>query len=83
MNRRGEQSEALAADFLSSQSLTITGRNYSCHFSEIDLIARKGDIVVFVEVRSRADSAFGSASATIPSRKRDKLLKALRHYLSV
>jgi len=82
VNRRGEQSEALAADFLSSQGLTITDRNYSCRFGEIDLIARDGDIVVFVEVRSRSDSAFGGAAASITPRKRDKLLKAARHYLA-
>lgn len=80
--RRGEQAEALAADFLRGEGLRIAGRNYRCRFGEIDLIARDGDTLVFVEVRSRSDAAFGGAAASINPAKREKLLKAARHYLA-
>lgn len=82
MNPRGERGEALAAEFLRREGLVITARNYSCRFGEIDLIARDGNTIVFVEVRSRAGNAFGGAAASITARKREKLLKAARHYLA-
>lgn len=82
MNLRGERGESLAAEFLVARGLTVTARNYSCRFGEIDLIARDGDTVVFVEVRSRADSSFGGAAASITAAKREKLLKTARHYLA-
>lgn len=82
MNPRGEHAEALAADFLRDQGLAITGRNYRCRFGEIDLIARDGTTVVFVEVRSRSTGAYGGAAASITATKREKLLKTARHYLA-
>ena len=82
VNPRGEQAEALAADFLRNQGLTITQRNYRCRHGEIDLIARDGNTVVFVEVRSRAGMAYGGAAASITPAKRDRLLKTARHYLA-
>ena len=65
MNPRGERAEALAADFLRRAGLHIAGRNYRCRFGEIDLIARDGATVVFVEVRHRASGAYGGAAASI------------------
>lgn len=82
MNPRGEQAEALAADFLRGRGLHITARNYRCRFGEIDLIARDGATVIFVEVRSRAGNAFGGAAASITAAKREKLLKTAHHYLA-
>jgi putative endonuclease len=82
VNPRGEQAEALAADFLRNKGLRIAARNYRCRYGEIDLIAREGATVVFVEVRSRASEAYGGAAASITAAKREKLLKTARHYLA-
>ncbi len=82
MNPRGEQAEALAADFLRGKGLRIAARNYRSRYGEIDLIAREGATVVFVEVRSRASDAYGGAAASITAAKREKLLKTARHYLA-
>lgn len=82
MNNRGEQAETLAADFLRNKGLRIAARNYHCRYGEIDLIAREGTTVVFVEVRSRASEAYGGAAASITAAKREKLLKTARHYLA-
>lgn len=82
MNPRGEQAEALAADFLRGKGLRIDVRNYRSRYGEIDLIAREGATVVFVEVRSRASDAYGGAAASITAAKREKLLKTARHYLA-
>ncbi|HEV7394545.1 MAG TPA: YraN family protein [Burkholderiales bacterium] len=80
--KRGVEAEAMAAAFLESQGLTILARNYRCRLGEIDLIARDLEATVFVEVRSRASSSFGGAGASITAAKRQRLLKAARHYIS-
>jgi putative endonuclease len=80
VNPRGERGEALAAAFLQQQGLAIAARNYRCRFGEIDLIARDGETVVFVEVRS--NNAYGGAAASITGAKQAKLLKTARHYLT-
>jgi putative endonuclease len=82
MNRRGEAAEALAASFLHAQGLVISERNYRCRFGEIDLIAREGATLVFVEVRQRRSDDFGGAAESITATKRTRLLAAARHYLA-
>ena len=82
MNPRGERGEAQAAAFLRQQGLVITARNYRCRFGEIDLIARDGETLVFIEVRMRNSNAFGGAAASITPSKQAKLLRTARHYLS-
>lgn len=85
MNRglqRGDAAEALAADFLASRGLAIIERKYRCRGGEIDLVARDGSTLVFVEVRLRAGSAYGGARASITATKRGRLTLAARHYLA-
>ena len=82
MNRRGVEAEALAAAFLERRGLTIVERNYRCRLGEIDLVARDGGTTVFVEVRHRASRSFGGAAASITPAKRQKLVKAARHYIA-
>jgi len=82
VNPRGEQAETLAAAFIAERGLRIIARNYRCRYGELDLVARDGDVLVFIEVRRRADNSFGGAAASINAAKREKLLKAARHYLA-
>ncbi len=82
MRERGRLAEDAAVTFLQQQGLTLVERNYHCRFGEIDLIARDGETLVFVEVRMRTSDAFGGAAASITASKRNKLLRAARHYLS-
>jgi putative endonuclease len=79
---RGAAAEALAASYLSARGLTIVHRNYRCRGGEIDLIARDGEILVFVEVRLRRNRAFGTAAESITAAKRRRLRLAARHYLA-
>jgi len=78
---RGAAAEALAAEFLEAKGLTIVARNYRCRGGEIDLIARDGETLIFVEVRLRSDSAFGGAAESITATKRRRLRFAAAHYL--
>ena len=82
MSRRGGPDESLAAAFLERQGLKILERNYRCRFGEIDLVAASGATLVFVEVRARESEAFGGAAASITAAKRQRILRAARHYLS-
>lgn len=79
---KGAAAETLAAAFLQCQGLEITARNYRCRFGEIDLIARDGKTLVFVEVRQRKNEDFGGAAASITHGKRTRLLRTARHYLA-
>lgn len=78
---RGAAAEALAARFLQAQGLRIIERNYRCRGGEIDLIARDGPSLVFVEVRLRRGNAFGGAAGSITASKRRRLSFAAKHYL--
>jgi putative endonuclease len=62
--------------------LTILARNYrpGGGDTEVDIVARDGDIVVFVEVKSRASAAFGAPDRAIDSEKQKNIVRAARAY---
>src|SRR5258708_26194203 len=78
----GARAEALAADFLVAQGLAIVTRNFRTRRGEIDLIARDGTTLVFVEVRLRRNPAFGGAGASITAAKSARLTAAARAYIA-
>lgn len=82
MSARGAEAEAMAATFLEKKGLKVIYRNYRCRLGEIDLIALDGHTTVFIEVRQRASSAYGGAAYSITHTKKQRLLRAARHYLS-
>lgn len=79
---QGLAAEAEAARFLESRGLAIVARNYRTRFGEVDLVAREGATLVFVEVRKRKWRAFGGAAASVDARKQSRLVAAARHYLA-
>lgn len=80
---RGAEAEVLAEQFLVKQGMRILQRNFRVKGGEIDLICRDGNMVVFVEVRLRANSDFGGAAASITSHKQRRLIVAARYWLMV
>lgn len=78
----GKLAEALAADHLQRRGLRLIERNYRCRLGEIDLILADGPVLVFVEVRLRRNPGYGGAAASITAAKRQRILRAARHYLS-
>ena len=80
-NNAGLVAEQLAATFLLNHGLKLVMQNYHCKFGEIDLIMKDGKTLVFVEVRLRTNSQFGSAAASITPQKQQKLLRTAQHYL--
>lgn len=81
-NSRGQKAETRAAGYLEAQGLKIVERNYRCRYGEIDLIARDGATLVFVEVRARSSAAFGGAAGSITAAKRAKITLTAQHYLA-
>ena len=83
--QRGALAEDRALAHLQAAGLRLVQRNYRTPGrggGEIDLILRERDAtLVFVEVRSRASSAFGGAGASITSAKQRRIIFAARHYL--
>ena len=82
MSEHGALAEEAAADFLSGRGLRLLERNYRCRFGEIDLIMTDGRPLVFVEERYRRNMSFGGAGESITATKREKLLRAARHYMA-
>jgi putative endonuclease len=77
----GHDAEILACTRLEQAGLHLLCRNYRCPRGEIDLIMNDGGILVFVEVRYRRSSAYGSAAESVDKRKQSRLLAAAQHYL--
>ncbi|WP_341313614.1 YraN family protein [Paraburkholderia sp. IMGN_8] len=79
----GAAFEARALEFLQRQRLRFVARNVLCRGGEIDLVMRERDgALVFVEVRARAQRHYGGAAASIGWHKKQRLVRAARHYLA-
>jgi putative endonuclease len=79
---RGQRAEDRALALLIDRGYAIVERNWRCRLGELDLIARDGDVLVFVEVRSRADRAHGSALETVGAGKQRKVAQVAAAYLA-
>ena len=78
----GARSEQLAVTFLESRGYLIVERNFKTKIGELDIIARDRDILVFVEVRSRANDDFGSALDAVHAEKRQKVSRMAQQYIA-
>jgi putative endonuclease len=65
----GRYGEQVAADYLEAAGLVILARNWRCREGEIDIIARDGSDVVFVEVKTRSSAAFGAPAEAVDRAK--------------
>ncbi len=77
----GSAREEQARRYLEEQGLRLLQRNYRSRRGEIDLIMRDANCLVFVEVRYRKSSAFGSPAETVTHDKRRRITAAAQHYL--
>jgi putative endonuclease len=77
----GALGEKMAVDFLKKHGYKIVQRNFRCREGEIDIIARQGDCLVFVEVRTRKSSGFGIPEESITPVKSKRLVDLANTYL--
>lgn len=78
----GRRAEDLAHRYLRNVGLTVVARNYRPNEgeAEVDIVARDGDIVVFVEVKSRTSAEFGAPDRAIGGEKQKNIVRAARAY---
>ena len=81
MKSLGDDFERRAADWLRCQGLHIVQRNFRARTGEIDIIARDGAQLVFVEVRARSHPHYAGAAASVTRRKQRRLLDTAALYL--
>lgn len=82
MRSKGFAYEQLAEKYLKQKGLILVDHNYHSKYGEIDLIMTDRDTLVFIEVRYRKTSNFGSAAETITRHKQKKIITTARHFLS-
>ena len=78
----GEQGEQLAADFLRKQGYQLLARRFRTKIGEIDIIAQKGGTIVFVEVKTRSSSFYGTPAQAVNRRKQTKIINVALNYLN-
>ncbi|MFN8737714.1 MAG: YraN family protein [Betaproteobacteria bacterium] len=79
--RAGAAAEEAAVRLLQQHGCTIVARNARFREGELDIVAREGELILFVEVRRRRDNRFGGAGASVDHFKRRRLLRAAQHFL--
>lgn len=79
----GARYEAQAAVFLEKQGYHVLEKNYRCRIGEIDLVARDGAYLVFVEVKYRRDNKKGGAAAAVSAAKQKTISRVADYYMKV
>ena len=84
MNKRtiGREKEELAAAYLKEQGYLVIEKNFRCRAAEIDLIARDGDILSFIEVKFRSSSKCGDPLEAVGPLKQKKIYEAALFYIA-
>ena len=82
-NRRqtGARYEKLAAEYLTEHGYEILEYNYRNRTGEIDLVAKDGEYLCFVEVKYRRDTSSGSPLEAVGRRKQQNISKVAKYYL--
>jgi putative endonuclease len=81
MKPLGSEGESLAAQFLREQGYKIVLHNYKTRIGEIDIIAKDGETIVFVEVKTRSDDTFCEPYESVNTAKRQKIKNVASLYL--
>lgn len=80
-NALGKEGEDRAAAFLTAAGFTILERNYRSGRAEVDIIARKEQLVIFVEVKTRSNYKFGFPEESVSAGKQKRMAMAASQYL--
>ena len=80
-NETGKQGEAVAVEYLISKGYEIIQINYQARKAEIDIIARKDDWLIVVEVKTRSSADFGNPEDFVDKKKIKLLVKAIDEFV--
>ncbi len=78
----GARGEEIAAGYLEKHNFRIIQRNFRCRCGEVDIIARDGGTLVFVEVKTRRNASYGLPQSAVTPFKQRQISKAALTYLS-
>ena len=82
-NELGKKGEQLAVDFLIENKYEIVERNYRFDKAEVDIIARKRDILAIVEVKTRSTADYGNPQDFVKPKQIKNLVKAVDEYVTI
>jgi putative endonuclease len=77
----GKKGEDIAVAYLKRKGYQLLDRNYRCLFGEVDIVAKEGDMIVFIEVKSRRSEQFGDPQMAVGIQKQKKLSRIAMKYL--
>jgi putative endonuclease len=81
MKSLGQRGEELAADRLQAEGYLIVARNWRCSRGEIDIIAKDGETLVFLEVKTRRSGRYGTPAEAVDTRKQEKVRQLARTFM--
>lgn len=82
-NRKlGRYGERRACRYLRKNGYKILERNYKNPFGEVDIIARKGEVIAFTEVKARLSDAYGAPSEAVGRERQRRYIRAAQYYCS-
>ncbi len=80
---KGKSGEDIAVEFLSKKGFKILARNFRySRYSEIDIIAKKDNVIYFIEVKYRTNSSFGTPFEAITKSKIEKIKKGVSYFIA-
>ena len=79
--RLGQWGEGHARRYLEAKGYTVAATNYRCRWGEVDIVARHGEELVFIEVRTRRGAAFGTPEESVTPAKSRRLIATAQDYL--
>ena len=81
-NELGKKGEQLAVNYLQEHNYTIVERNYRFDKAEVDIIAKKKDILAIIEVKTRSTIEFGNPQDFVKPKQIQRLVKAVDEYVT-
>ncbi|MHB9139969.1 MAG: YraN family protein [Victivallaceae bacterium] len=79
--RLGRRGENLACSLLRSKNIEILCRNYKVKSGEIDIVARDGGVIAFVEVKTRRSATLSRPARSLTEKQKKRIYRAGMHYL--
>jgi len=82
-NVTGKETECLACKHLTRKGLHLIEKNFAWSGGELDLIMKHSEVIVFVEVRFRKNSKFGTGLTSVDKYKQAKIIRTASYYLQI
>lgn len=76
----GKQGELQAQKYLKKSGWQILETNWRNPFGEVDIIAKKGEVIAFIEVKTRLSDAFGAPSEAVQNKRKLKYIRGANYY---